>query len=382
MAGEHVFVPLLWRRSSAITRVLFAVGMVALASAHNSPPLARVAASLYLVFSAAVLLLRFLQRPAGTTAALVVDTFAYLLSVTLIANGNLWIILHQFCFLALTVLLLHHWQQLLAVFGTCLAYFVLVSPPAAREALPGLVVTSLVAAFALWQKQVIEDRLFQASRQAVMYRSSAENVRFQERARIADDFHDGPLQMFMSLNVRLEVLRRIMEKKPAEAQAELAQLQEVWKKQVTEAREFIHTIRAATTIEENLASAMERLVELFEKDNGVTAALKVQGNISTVESELTSEMLQMTREALHNVWKHAKATGIQVTLEQGAHELLLTVVDNGQGFPFSGSYTLEELDLLRLGPVSIKRRVNALQGGLILESRPGKGSTLRIRIPQ
>lgn len=356
--------------------------MVALASAHNSPPLARVAASLYLVFSAAVLLLRFLQRPAGTTAALVVDTFAYLLSVTLIANGNLWIILHQFCFLALTVLLLHHWQQLLAVFGTCLAYFVLVSPPAAREALPGLVVTSLVAAFALWQKQVIEDRLFQASRQAVMYRSSAENVRFQERARIADDFHDGPLQMFMSLNVRLEVLRRIMEKKPAEAQAELAQLQEVWKKQVTEAREFIHTIRAATTIEENLASAMERLVELFEKDNGVTAALKVQGNISTVESELTSEMLQMTREALHNVWKHAKATEIQVTLEQGAHELLLTVADNGQGFPFPGSYTLEELDLLRLGPVSIKRRVNALQGGLILESRPGKGSTLRIRIPQ
>ena len=73
---------------------------------------------------------------------------------------------------------------------------------------------------------------------------------------------------------------------------------------------------------------------------------------------------------------------LQLTLEQRDHELLLTVADNGQGFPFSGSYTLEELDLLRLGPVSIKRRVNALQGGLILESRPGNGSTLRIRIPQ
>jgi signal transduction histidine kinase len=382
LAGEYVFVPLLWRRSSAITRVLFAVGMVALAGVHDSPLLAKIAASLYLIFSAAVLLMRFLQRPAGTMAALIVDTMAYLLSVTLIANGSLWIILHQFCFLALTVLLLHHWQQLLAVFGTCIAYFLLVGPPAWREALPGLVVTSLVAAFALWQKQVIEDRLFQMSRQAVMYRSSAENVRFQERARIADDFHDGPLQMFMSLTVRLEVLRRMLEKKPESAMSELEQLQDVWKKQVTEAREFIHTIRAATTIEENLASALERLVDLFEKDNGIATSLRVLGNISTVESVLTSEVLQMAREALHNTWKHAKATEIHVTLEQGDHELLLTVEDNGQGFPFSGSYTLEELDLLRLGPVSIKRRVNALQGGLILESRPGKGSTVRIRIPQ
>jgi len=382
VAGEYVFVPMLWRRSSAITRVLFALGMVALASVHSAPTLAKVAASIYLVFSAAVLLLRFLQRPAGTMTALVLDTAAYLVSVTLIANGNLWIILHQFCFLALTVLLLHHWQQLLAVFGTSIAFFLLVSPPGAREALPGLVVVSLVAAFALWQKQVIEDRLFQMSRQAVMYRSSAENVRFQERARIADDFHDGPLQMFMSLTVRLEVLRRMMEKKPEMALSELQQLQEVWKKQVSEAREFIHTIRAATTIEENLASALERLVDLFEKDNGITTTLKIQGNISTVESDLTSEVLQMTREALHNVWKHAKASEIQVSLEQRDHELLLTVVDNGQGFPFSGSYTLEELDLLRLGPVSIKRRVNALQGGLILESKPGKGSSVRIRIPQ
>ena len=55
--------------------------------------------------------------------------------------------------------------------------------------------------------------------------------------------------------------------------------------------------------------------------------------------------------------------------------------DNGGGFPFSGTFTLDELELLRLGPVSIKRRVRMLGGELQLESRPGHGASLQIRIP-
>ena len=54
--------------------------------------------------------------------------------------------------------------------------------------------------------------------------------------------------------------------------------------------------------------------------------------------------------------------------------------DNGNGFPFSGTYTLEELDMLRLGPVSIRRRVRALGGDLTLDSRPGQGAALKVRV--
>jgi signal transduction histidine kinase len=61
--------------------------------------------------------------------------------------------------------------------------------------------------------------------------------------------------------------------------------------------------------------------------------------------------------------------------------LELTVEDNGGGFPFTGSFGLDELELLRLGPVSIKRRVRLVGGELHIESRPGKGATLQIRVP-
>ena len=52
-----------------------------------------------------------------------------------------------------------------------------------------------------------------------------------------------------------------------------------------------------------------------------------------------------------------------------------------EGFNFAGSYSLEELELLHLGPESLKRRVRSLNADLLLESRPGRGASLKVRIP-
>ena len=100
-----------------------------------------------------------------------------------------------------------------------------------------------------------------------------------------------------------------------------------------------------------------------------------------IPEETASEVIQMLREALHNVLKHAGATRVAVSAEQTANVLEISVDDNGRGFQFSGVYTLDELELLRLGPASLKRRARALNSELTLESRPGRGAGLRLRIP-
>jgi signal transduction histidine kinase len=61
--------------------------------------------------------------------------------------------------------------------------------------------------------------------------------------------------------------------------------------------------------------------------------------------------------------------------------LEISVDDNGRGFHFSGVYTLDELELLRLGPASLKRRARALNAEMTLESRLGRGAGLKLRIP-
>ena len=98
-------------------------------------------------------------------------------------------------------------------------------------------------------------------------------------------------------------------------------------------------------------------------------------------AEMTLEVLQMVREALHNVQKHAGATRVAVAMEKTDRGLEISVDDNGHGFGFAGSYSLEELELLRLGPASLKRRARSLNADLVLESRPGRGSGIKFRIP-
>ena len=86
-------------------------------------------------------------------------------------------------------------------------------------------------------------------------------------------------------------------------------------------------------------------------------------------------------EALNNVRKHSKATRVAVALEKTGKILEISIDDNGVGFHFSGTYNLDELDLLRLGPVSLKRRARSLGSELLLESRPGRGAGLKLRVP-
>jgi len=61
--------------------------------------------------------------------------------------------------------------------------------------------------------------------------------------------------------------------------------------------------------------------------------------------------------------------------------LEVVVEDNGSGLPFSGTFSLEELELLHLGPLSIRRRVRMLGGDLAITSNPGQGAKLEIRVP-
>jgi two-component system sensor histidine kinase DegS len=214
----------------------------------------------------------------------------------------------------------------------------------------------------------------------VLFRSEAEVAREAERQRIAADFHDGPLQSFISFQLRLEIVRRLIERDTRAALEEIRGLQELCKSQVTELRAFVRSMRPIQS-DESLEASVRKITQHFQKDSGIPVTFVNGQSIAVQAGELSTEILQLVREALHNVQKHARANRVSLELNHEERALAITVEDDGAGFPFSGSYTLDELDLLRMGPVSIKRRVRSLSGDMTLESRPGRGSTLRITIP-
>jgi signal transduction histidine kinase len=163
------------------------------------------------------------------------------------------------------------------------------------------------------------------------------------------------------------------------AQDELRQLQEICKDQILDLRTFLRSMRPVD-MDGSLNASLRRVIEQFQKDSGIPASFFSADFPEPNDPEIALELLQIVREALYNVHKHSAATRVAVSIQKTDRSMEITVEDNGNGFPFSGRYTLEELELLRLGPGSIKRRVRSLGGELVLDSKPGLGAGLKVRL--
>jgi len=209
----------------------------------------------------------------------------------------------------------------------------------------------------------------------------AEKSREAERQRIASDFHDGPLQSFISLQMRLEILRKLLERDFQAGMQDLMELQALAQSQIRDLRVFLHSMRPVDMDGASLVATARRTTESFQKESGIPVTFQGTNTPVGLPQEVTAEVLQMLREALHNVQKHAGATRVAVTMEKTERGLEISVDDNGHGFNFAGTYTLEELEMLRLGPASLKRRARSLNADLQLESHPGRGAGLKFRIP-
>jgi signal transduction histidine kinase len=244
---------------------------------------------------------------------------------------------------------------------------------------PAFIAAGILGSVLAIQREYLEERLSNSSRQTVLYRYDAEKARESERQRIAADFHDGPLQSFISFQMRLEIIRKLLTRDLTAATEELVQLQDLCKSQVNELRAFVRSMRPVD-VEGSLNATLRRVVEQFQKDSGIPATFVSAEFLEPAEPEISLELLQIVREALYNVQKHSAATRVAVSIAKSDTVLEILVEDNGNGFPFSGRYTLDELELLRLGPMSIKRRVRTLGGDMVLDSKPGQGAGLKIRL--
>jgi signal transduction histidine kinase len=251
----------------------------------------------------------------------------------------------------------------------------------ARALEPTVVVAGLLACGSALSRQRQTKEVEALSQRVIAAEKDADKARDEERHRIAADFHDGPLQSFISVQMRLEILRKLMERNFEAGMADLTELQRVAQAQVRDLRTFLHSMRPVDVDGANFVATARRMAESFQKESGIPVTFSGANSSLGLPQDTTLEVLQMMRESLHNVQKHAGATRVAVSLEKSEKGLEISIDDNGHGFPFAGNYTLEELELLRLGPASLKRRARSLNAELMLESRPGRGAGLKFRIP-
>lgn len=202
-----------------------------------------------------------------------------------------------------------------------------------------------------------------------------------ERGRISRDLHDGILQTLLSVVIHLDVLRRKMERAPEQAAAQLEQLSRTVREESDELREFVTHLRPVHVESGDLVDLMRGFAERFRHEAGLAVDLIVDSASLEVPDRVCRELFHIYREALHNIKKHASANHVVVKLSQDEDRVVLVVDDNGHGFSFAGRFTSEELDRLRLGPISIKERTRGMGGVLTVDSNPGHGARITVEVP-
>jgi signal transduction histidine kinase len=202
-----------------------------------------------------------------------------------------------------------------------------------------------------------------------------------ERARFARELHDGAIQSLIAVEMQLDVLRRQSGTQAPVVNAELARIQKLLREEVLKLRELMQQMKSFEVNADELLGFISDTVERFRRETGIAAQFVSELKRVEQPQKVCRELARIVQESLVNVRKHSGARNVLVRLAQRSDNLQLTVEDDGKGFQFSGTLSDAELQTAGRGPAVIRERVRLLAGELTIESTPGHGARLEVRIP-
>jgi len=127
---------------------------------------------------------------------------------------------------------------------------------------------------------------------------------------------------------------------------------------------------------------LEDTVERFQRETGINAHFVSEIGKVEITQRVCRELARIVQEALVNVRKHSGATHVLVRLSEDETHTILAIEDDGRGFPFSGKLSQADLEKTGKGPVVIRERVRLIEGEVAIESTPGQGARVEIRVPK
>ncbi len=193
-----------------------------------------------------------------------------------------------------------------------------------------------------------------------------------ERERIAKELHDGVIQSLFAVGMSLQGAAALATDEGMAARIEGA-VEDI-DVAIRDLRNYIFGLRPGILADRQLDQALRELGAEFEGRSGVVTVVDVDPTVAAELSSVASDVVQLTREALSNVGRHAEATTCRVSLRRRVGGAVLEIDDDGRGFEPGGAPT-------GLGLPNLAERVAALGGSFEIQSQTGEGTAVRALLP-
>lgn len=214
---------------------------------------------------------------------------------------------------------------------------------------------------------------------AVDYARARDELRklavLEDRERIGRELHDGAIQALFAVGMGLQGIAMMTADASLRQRLEgsVTEIDEV----IRDLRNYIFGLRPGVTADRTLGHALQTLTDQFEEQRGVPCAVEMDPAVVSRLAGHAADVVQVAREALSNVGRHAAATTcrLSLTLEPGGEAALLMIEDDGRGFEPDRRHDTG------WGLRNLAERAEAMGGSLDIGSVPGEGTTVRLRIP-
>ena len=233
-------------------------------------------------------------------------------------------------------------------------------------------------AFQCIARDVTEERRWQKNMH--YYLSQITRAQEDERKRVARELHDDTSQVLFSLYRQLDNFLRIDVNLLPDHADFLKDLRQQLNDALEGVKRFSQALRPPMLDDLGLLSAVRWLVDDMEKYMGIEVSLIVSGDNRRLSEDAELTLFRAIQEALRNVWKHAGASKVEVTIVFSENKIRVSIIDNGKGFePLANKKRLSGNG--KLGIIGIEERMRLLGGNLQLQSEPGKGTSLIVEAP-
>jgi signal transduction histidine kinase len=195
----------------------------------------------------------------------------------------------------------------------------------------------------------------------------------EDRERIAKELHDGAIQALFAVGMGLQ--GSAMLAGDTQLRRRINNAVEELDRVIRDLRNYIFGLRPGILADRQLDQALQRLVEELQQRGGVVAVAEIDPAAAAELAGKAGDLVQLAREALSNVGRHAAAATCRVSLYRTEDGAVLEVDDDGRGFdparPSAGH-----------GLRNLRERAAALGGRAEITSAPGEGTRVRVTIPR